>query len=328
MKFLILLLLSHLVFASGEVFSREMFAKLTTNHRHYMKGGLYWSDPLSWIDQSIPKQNQSVLLDFSLFQQTPAADSFRIIRILEDEHPIHIRRLVFKTNSQEKDMVIIDAELLVYEMEIEENVMVVVRNSVKCSTSERCQIRVKGELVLCQTFSSLTAPSVELIGNGSLKMVSSQSTPYFNRHKKCSLESILNAALVQEESILPVEESDIDDEVFGKPFTIHEISIIIPSTHHVSQPLSLGEHKEIVERVVRSMVDLAGGATTMPGSVGYWMDNTGVLIKEEITIVTINMAVLNTRIKQTLLSIAKNLAREMDQEAIFLKINQKAYLIE
>ena len=103
------------------------------------------------------------------------------------------------------------------------------------------------------------------------------------------------------------------------------VSVYIPSTNHKThgdnESLSVAEHAAIAERVASELSGFFGGATSTPAR-GYWKSETGALVAEDVIIVTsyysptdgINPLQIATRI-------ARELAHELNQEAVTIQNN-------
>ncbi|KAG2374623.1 hypothetical protein C9374_010642 [Naegleria lovaniensis] len=160
--------------------------------------------------------------------------------------------------------------------------------------------------------------------------ISRKISPHDSIHNPMEETLISNIDIFKSSTNNNEDDTFILDEVFGMPFATHEISIIIPSTKNIYQKLSSEEHEAIVQRVVTSMVKIAGGVTTLPGNIGYWMSQHSFkqeLVSEEITIVTMNIPNLTKEIKRMVKEIAVSVAKDLNQEAVFVKIDTHAFLV-
>jgi len=117
-----------------------------------------------------------------------------------------------------------------------------------------------------------------------------------------------------------------NDAIFGTPIAIEEISIYIPSTNGVSKPISYEEHIGYVRGMATMLSELAGGATSTPG-YGFYVSDTGKLIEESVTVVTVSIN-LTKDIKEEIVNMAKWLSLSLHQESVMLKVNGAAYLIK
>ena len=63
------------------------------------------------------------------------------------------------------------------------------------------------------------------------------------------------------------------------------ISLYVPSTQNVGQPLPAGKHEALVSEVAKQFSKAFGGATATVGE-GFYTANSGELIRERVTIVT------------------------------------------
>ena len=73
------------------------------------------------------------------------------------------------------------------------------------------------------------------------------------------------------------------------------------------------------------MAALAGGVTCNKGE-GYYISETGELIQEPVTTVTIFINVNDTMLEKIYI-IVKDFCKKMGQECILMKVNGQAYLI-
>lgn len=75
-------------------------------------------------------------------------------------------------------------------------------------------------------------------------------------------------------------------ETFGKDAGLkHEISITIPGTSNVREPLSCDQQAVFVDAARSLLAGLFGGATALSG-LGAWVDATGALIGENVVVVS------------------------------------------
>ena len=64
-----------------------------------------------------------------------------------------------------------------------------------------------------------------------------------------------------------------------------KVSLYVPSTHNVGEPLPAGKHEELVDEVASQFSRAFGGATATNGE-GFYTAENGELIREHVTIVT------------------------------------------
>eukprot|EP00026_Physarum_polycephalum_P009283 Phypoly_transcript_09401.p1 GENE.Phypoly_transcript_09401~~Phypoly_transcript_09401.p1 ORF type:complete len:296 (+),score=37.57 Phypoly_transcript_09401:189-1076(+) len=117
----------------------------------------------------------------------------------------------------------------------------------------------------------------------------------------------------------------VEDEIFGEALATGEISIIVPSTRNVNEKISDTEHTFYVEVIAKRLSLLAGGATTLPG-FGYWISDKNALVGEKVTVVTVS-ANISASLKQELKLIAMWLARDLQQEAVFVRVDKLSFLV-
>ncbi len=86
-------------------------------------------------------------------------------------------------------------------------------------------------------------------------------------------------------------------------------------------------HKYCVNKVIENMNRIFGGATAQSG-FGAWSSPNHGTIKEEVTIVTSStqQEIIENRFRDVV-AIAIWLKIELNQEHIFIQVNQKAFLI-
>lgn len=101
------------------------------------------------------------------------------------------------------------------------------------------------------------------------------------------------------------------------------VSVYVPSTCHKNhgdnERLESAQHAAIVEKVALELSGFFGGATSTPAR-GYWKSETGVLVAEDVIIVTsyyspaagVNPLEIATRL-------ARELALELNQEAVTIQ---------
>ncbi len=137
---------------------------------------------------------------------------------------------------------------------------------------------------------------------------------------------------------------DKEEDSFGEP--LGEISITVPSTYDKENTLTKEEHDKYVMEVIKRLTEVTGRITAVP-AVGFWLlegDSTieeaaaphheaecntegeRRLMRERVTIVTASCFV-DDRVRCTVKQTAKWLATALGQEAVFVKVNNRAYLI-
>jgi hypothetical protein len=104
------------------------------------------------------------------------------------------------------------------------------------------------------------------------------------------------------------------------------ISIYVP-TESKGKVLSKEEHTEYVKKVMLKMNQLFGGATAQ-SAMGITISLNGKAIPEKVTIVTSStlQETLDKNIKEVA-AIAIWLRIELEQDAIYVKVNQDAFLV-
>jgi hypothetical protein len=110
-----------------------------------------------------------------------------------------------------------------------------------------------------------------------------------------------------------------DAEVFGGAW-VHRVTLYIPSTADVDEPLTESAAKEVVNRAQRFMATLFGGATVI-AAAGSWMTEDGQLVSEPITLVYSFTDTLTTDVLVQIRAFAAALKAELKQEAIAVEID-------
>jgi len=116
------------------------------------------------------------------------------------------------------------------------------------------------------------------------------------------------------------------DPIFGDALALEEISVYVPSTKSLDEPMSFEEHRRFVRGMAMMLSELAGGATSIPG-YGFYMSDSGKLIEESVTVVTVSIN-LTKEIKEEIVNMAKWLSLMLKQESVLVKVNGAAYLIK
>eukprot|EP01112_Ceratiomyxa_fruticulosa_P006011 TRINITY_DN1680_c0_g1_i1.p1 TRINITY_DN1680_c0_g1~~TRINITY_DN1680_c0_g1_i1.p1 ORF type:complete len:188 (+),score=26.44 TRINITY_DN1680_c0_g1_i1:568-1131(+) len=103
-----------------------------------------------------------------------------------------------------------------------------------------------------------------------------------------------------------------------------EVSIVVPSTKG-TVVLDHEAHQYYVDVIAKRMSVLTGGCTAFEGT-GYWVSQTQSLVKEKVSVLT-SYTNITPKIKDELKRIALWLVRELQQEAVLIKLNRQSYLI-
>lgn len=104
----------------------------------------------------------------------------------------------------------------------------------------------------------------------------------------------------------------------------HVVKIYVPGTIHQSEPV---DNTPYVDKTLTRFSTMFGGATAINGA-GGWVDDSGQLIKEKVTIVySFTDQLTNKRIDEVV-AYAKALKLEMTQSSVSLEVDGKLYFIE
>lgn len=179
-------------------------------------------------------------------------------------------------------------------------------------------LTVHGKLKLCGSFHSLVNISdVDILEGGIFEV-------WYKQHENSQdcidfFDGTSNNVRISPLLVL-------EDDVFGIPLANGEISIIVPSTRNGNIALTEVEHQFYVQLIARQLSILAGGATATPG-YGFWVsDYSHQLIREKVTIITV-AADISVPLKKQVKHIARWLARDLQQEAVFVQVNKQSFLV-
>lgn len=96
------------------------------------------------------------------------------------------------------------------------------------------------------------------------------------------------------------------------------ISLYVPSTQNVGQPLPVGKHEALVNEVAKQFSKYFGGATATNGEGFYTADN-GELIREHVTIVTSYHGLESSEALALVVPIAQAIKFRYGQESIAIE---------
>jgi hypothetical protein len=103
-----------------------------------------------------------------------------------------------------------------------------------------------------------------------------------------------------------------------------KITVYVPATVSVDQEI---DNAAYVERVAHTLSACFGGATASP-VCGYWVSDSGELVKESTTMVFAYCSTADAeKYIDDVVSLCYELKREMGQEAIALEYNGEMYFI-
>lgn len=116
----------------------------------------------------------------------------------------------------------------------------------------------------------------------------------------------------------------IDTILAGACKLDHRVSVYVPGTVDTDKA---ADNRQQVERVAAEFSRMFGGATATTAT-GYWMSDTAGLVAETTTIVY--AACTAEQLEKHLAAVvelARQIKREMRQEAVTVTIDQKMYII-
>lgn len=106
----------------------------------------------------------------------------------------------------------------------------------------------------------------------------------------------------------------------------HEVRLWIPSTRF-DEPITLAEHESIVFQVETKLSQMFGGATSIKAMGSWFSEDAQKLIREPITIVFSFASELSETDIQEIISLAKWIANELNQEAVLIRIDERVFFI-
>lgn len=102
------------------------------------------------------------------------------------------------------------------------------------------------------------------------------------------------------------------------------ITLYIPATKNVDQEI---DNAEYVDQAASLLADLFGGSTSTP-ALGYWLSQSGGLVREKTTLVFAYCSDIDLQEKiDEVIDFCIALKLELKQEAISLEINGEMYFI-
>lgn len=115
------------------------------------------------------------------------------------------------------------------------------------------------------------------------------------------------------------------EQVFGTGLK-HRISVFVPGTTSVDQPMTATEHKAHVRTALRTLSVLFGGATAQ-SATGGWVNSQGNLVVETVTEVYSYTSELSIPQLRAVRQLALSLARECGQEAITVTVDGEMFFL-
>ncbi len=114
-------------------------------------------------------------------------------------------------------------------------------------------------------------------------------------------------------------------DVFGKGLT-NKVSLYVPSTVDIRQSLTESATEEYVNRSLRFLANLFGGATALSAQ-GAWEAQSGDLVTEQVTIVYAFSDTLTSDHLTAVRQFCEALKRELRQEAVAVEINGELFFV-
>jgi hypothetical protein len=113
--------------------------------------------------------------------------------------------------------------------------------------------------------------------------------------------------------------------IFGQGLA-HRVSILVPSTKNVDQPMSQEDHNSTVDSLLTQFSELFGGASAQSLLGGYVAHNEQ-LVKEVITEVYSFCESLSDESLETVKGISQTLAQTLTQESIAVIVDQTMFFV-
>ena len=98
------------------------------------------------------------------------------------------------------------------------------------------------------------------------------------------------------------------------------VSVYVPGTHDISHAIDSKKRALIVDNIARRLSSKFGGATSTSG-IGYYVSNTGQLIREKITIVKSYHDHDPAAALEYTSVLARELCHELTQESVTIETN-------
>jgi hypothetical protein len=110
----------------------------------------------------------------------------------------------------------------------------------------------------------------------------------------------------------------------GQFYLKHIVKLYVPGTIHQSEPV---DNTPYVDKTLTKFSTMFGGATAINGT-GGWVNDSGQLIKEKVTIVYSFADKLTDQRIDEVVAYAKALKLEMTQSSVSLEVDGKMFFIE
>jgi hypothetical protein len=99
------------------------------------------------------------------------------------------------------------------------------------------------------------------------------------------------------------------------------VSVYVPSTRDISHKLSREDKKRYIDKIAREFSREFGGCTSTPG-IGYYVTDSGELIREDVTIVKSYYPALHKDSLEFARKIARELKASLSQESVTIETRQ------
>lgn len=109
-------------------------------------------------------------------------------------------------------------------------------------------------------------------------------------------------------------------------FVRDSFALYIPSTKKDNVPMTKDEHNQIVLDINHELLTIFGGSTRTKG-VGSWQSETGRIIHENVTIITVFDDNLTSDKTNFVVSLALRMKSKLGQESVMLEVNDKKYFL-
>jgi len=275
----------------------------------------YWHDPTRWSNGIVPGPQSHVYINMtgSYVVTIHCRTAVKIAKLVLGDVGDGVQQLVVKDPVNVSDEIVVGPSGIL---------------NITTDIMGDGSITVHGKFLL-RYYTHVGIKEVEISERGSFAV---WYYPYEAHGIGDSDKCTLNTFLMPPQPLFPVQHlpvvgttTNLIDPIFGSPIADGLISIIVPSTKG-QQSLTLEEHKKYVFEVSKQLSNIAGGSTSIPGT-GYWYSpEQGVLQQETVTVVQVAVRMTN-QIKLEFKRLAEWLAEELEQEAVFVSVNQQSFLV-
>jgi hypothetical protein len=104
------------------------------------------------------------------------------------------------------------------------------------------------------------------------------------------------------------------------------VAIIVPSTRRFNEPLSDTEARDYVQRTIKFLAGLFGGATAIQAE-GAWFGSAGVMVAENTTLVFSFAANLSDDDLEQVAHYCRQIRHELEQESIGTIVNGEMFFV-